>query len=130
MSSPPPTPTHPETEPVAVSSDERTWGMLCHLSGLAILLAIPFAHIIAPLIIWLIKKDEMPFVNEQGKESLNFQISVAIYLIASVILLFVGVGFVVLPALIIFDLVVVIVASVKANQGIAYRYPLCIRFIS
>jgi len=110
------------------TKEARTWAMLSHLGVFAGYI-IPFGHIIAPLVIWLIKKDESPFVDDQGKESLNFQISMTIYFIIALLLMFVFVGFILLPALVIFDLVIVIVAGVKANEGVKYRYPLSIRFI-
>ena len=117
----------PETPPL--SKDERLWGMLCHLSALACLTAIPFANVIGPLVVWLIKKDEMPFVDDQGKEAVNFQISVSIYAIVSAVLILAVIGIVLLPAVLIFGLVMTIIASLQANQGEAYRYPLCIRFL-
>ncbi len=110
------------------AKEARTWAMLCHLGVFAGNI-IPFGHIIAPLVIWLIKKDESPFVDDQGKESLNFQISMTIYFIIALLLMFVFIGFILLPALVIFDLVIVIVAAVKVNEGVKYRYPLSIRFI-
>ena len=108
--------------------DERTFGMLCHLLALAGYV-IPFGNIIGPLIIWLIKKDEYPFVDDQGKQSLNFQISMMIYAIVSAVLMLVIIGFFLLIAVGIVNLVLVIMASMKANQGEAYRYPLAIEFI-
>ena len=108
--------------------DARTWAMLSHLGALAGYI-IPFGNIIAPLVIWLIKKDESPLVDDQGKESLNFQISITIYVIVALILTAIIIGFVLLPAVVIFDLVMVIIAAIKANDGEKYRYPLCIRFI-
>jgi uncharacterized Tic20 family protein len=111
-----------------MEKEARTWGMLCHLSALAGFL-IPFGNIIAPLVIWLIKKDEHPFVDEQGKESLNFQISVAIYAFISGILVLVLVGILLLIIIAIASLILVIIATVKANDGISFRYPLTIRFI-
>ena len=111
-----------------ISKEERTWGMLCHLIVLSGFI-IPFASIIAPLVIWLIKKDEMPFVNDQGKESLNFQITILIGFIISFILAFVFIGFLLMIALAIFDLIMVIVAAMKANEGVRYRYPYSLRFI-
>jgi len=80
-------------------------------------------------VVWLIKKDEYPRVDEQGKESMNFQISMAIYSLISLLLVFVLIGFVLLIAVVVFDLVYVIIASVKAQQGESYKYPMCIRFI-
>jgi uncharacterized protein len=111
-----------------ISKDERTWGMLCHLiafSGVVV----PLGSLIGPLVIWLIKKDEMPFVDDQGKESLNFQITMLIAVIISAILTVVVIGFLLLAVLGIFWLVVVIMAAIKANDGVAYRYPYAIRFL-
>lgn len=116
--------------PVTTNSQERTFAMLCHLSALSAAIGIPFGNILGPLIFWLVKKDEFPLVDDQGKESLNFQISVTIYAIVSAILILVLVGIALLIALGLFWFVVVIIASVKANEGVAYRYPLTIRFIN
>ncbi len=112
----------PEQKFEEVSSDSRTLGMLCHLLGL-------FTCFIGPLIIWLIKKDEDPFVDNQGKEALNFQITVAIAFIVSGLLALVCVGVFLGIAVGIADLVFCIVAAAKANSGQAYRYPVSIRFI-
>lgn len=103
--------------------------MLCHISALAGY-AIPLGNIIGPLIFWLIKKDEMPFVDEQGKESINFQITMTIAMIISGVLILALVGIILLPAVIITSLILMIIASIKANAGEHYRYPLTIRFIS
>ncbi len=107
---------------------ERTWGMLCHLV-VFVGYIIPFASIIGPLVIWMIKRDEMPFVDDQGKESLNFQITIMLALIVSAILMFVLIGVVLIFVVVIFQFIVVIIASIKANEGVYYRYPLCIRLI-
>jgi len=107
--------------------DENMWGMLCHLSAFAGYF-IPFGNIIGPLVIWLIKKDEYPLVEDQGKESLNFQISIAIYAVISLILALVIIGFFLLIAIGILNLVMIIVASVKANEGVRFRYPFAIKF--
>lgn len=112
----------PEQKFEDVSSDSRMMGMLCHLLGL-------FTCFIGPLIIWLIKKDEDPFVDNQGKEALNFQITVGIAFIVSGLLAFVCVGVFMGTAVGIADLVFCIVAAAKANSGQAYRYPVSIRFI-
>ena len=96
-------------------------GMLCHLLGLI--------GFIGPLIIWLIKKDDDEFINDQGKEALNWQISVVIYMVAAWLLCFVFIGFLLLPAVGILNLVFIIIATIKANDGVKYRYPICIRLI-
>ena len=112
----------------SVNKEERTWGMLCHLLALSGFI-VPFGSIIGPLIIWLIKKDEMEFVDDQGKESINFQLTMLIAFIISAILMLVVIGFLLMAILAIFDVVVIIIASIKANDGIRYRYPYAIRFL-
>ena len=112
----------------AIDKEARTFGMLCHLSALAGYF-IPFGNILGPLVFWLLKKDQHPFVDDQGKESLNFQISCFLYLIISAILIVIFVGIVLMIAIGIFELIFIIIATVKANEGVAFRYPLTIRFI-
>ena len=112
-----------------VNKDARMWAMICHLSGLAGLVVPVVGCIVGPLIVWQIKKEEFPFVDEQGKEAVNFQISMLIYGIVAGLLCFACVGFVLAPAVAIFDLVFLLIAAVKANNGEHYRYPLTIRFI-
>ena len=85
---------------------------------------------IGPLVIYLVKRDESAFVGDQAKEVLNFHLSVLIYFAAAFLSLFVFIGFVLLPALGVFVFVVTIVGAIRAYEGNAYRYPLCIRFIS
>ncbi|HZS04450.1 MAG TPA: DUF4870 domain-containing protein [Blastocatellia bacterium] len=111
-----------------ITQDERTFGMLAHLSALSGYI-IPFGNIIGPLVIWLIKKDQSRFVDDQGKESLNFQISVTIYAIIAGLSILVLVGILLLPAVALFGLIMTIIAGIKANEGVPYRYPLTIRFI-
>lgn len=113
----------------AVSSEERTWGMLSHLLALSGFIGVPFGNILAPLIIWLVKKDQSQFVADQAKESLNFQISLIIYAIVSGILVLVLIGFVLLGVIFIGGIVLTIIATMKANNGEHYRYPLTIRLI-
>lgn len=110
------------------SPDERTWGLFAHLSALAGFF-IPLGNIVGPLIVWLIKKDQMPFVNDQGKESLNFQILVSVLLLISIALWCVVVGFFITPIIAIGAIIFEIVAAIQAQKGIAYRYPINIRFI-
>lgn len=109
--------------------DERMWGMLCHLSALAMFILPAAGNIIGPLIVYLIKKDEYSFVDDQGKESLNFQITVTILMFASAILIIIGIGILLLLAIGIAALVFTIIAAVRANEGEFYRYPWSIRFL-
>lgn len=125
---PPPSPSEP---PMAggPSADERQWAMFAHLSAL-IGLIIPFGSIIGPLVIWLIKKDTMPFVNDQGKEALNFNITVAIAAIVGWILCFILIGFLVLAVVFVAWLVLTIIGTIKANEGTTYRYPFTLRLVN
>jgi hypothetical protein len=122
------------------ASDTRTWEVLCHLSALLLLIGIPFGNIFGPLIVWLIKRGDSPSVDEHGKESLNFQISLLIYLAVATavtaLLSLILIGLLLWPLLIIafiiwpvLDLILVIVASIKASNGEFYRYPLTLRLL-
>jgi uncharacterized Tic20 family protein len=109
--------------------------MIGHLSALTGLIS-GFGYIAGPLIVWLIKKDTMPFVATEAKEALNFNISWCIWLvlvsIAAVILMLVLVGILLLPLLFIIPLgmaILSIVAGIRANEGHHYRYPLTMRLI-
>jgi uncharacterized Tic20 family protein len=112
-----------------ITKDAKMWAMFCHLAALAMFTSIPFANVIGPLILWLVKKDDFKFVDNQGKEALNFQISIAIYALACIPLFFILIGAFLFVALAIFNLVMIIIASIEANKGNSYRYPLCIRLI-
>jgi hypothetical protein len=123
-----------------ISAEERQWAMFAHLS--ALLGGIVTAGwagsagwFLGPLIIWQMKKDTMPFVSEQAKEALNFNILVSAIFVILWILTFVTLGIGILltgPLMLIIGiaaLVFVIIAAIKANQGIAYRYPVNFRLI-
>jgi len=112
----------------APSAEEKQWALFAHLSAL-IGYIIPFGSIIGPLVIWQIKKNEMPFVDDQGKEALNFQITVAIIAIICLVLVLILIGILLLWALAIANLVFIIIAALAANHGQAYRYPFAFRFV-
>ena len=118
-------PPPPSGEP---SAEERQWGLFAHLSSLAGLV-IPLGNVIGPLIIWQVKKDTMPFVVDQGKEALNFNITIAIAAIISFMLIFVVIGFVLMPLVGLVWLIFTILGAIKANNGEAYRYPFTLRLI-
>lgn len=105
------------------TDDEKMIGMLAHLITF-------MSSFIGPLVIYLVKKDESAFIGDQAKEVLNFHLSVLIYFAIAFVSLFLVVGFFLLPALGVFVFVVTIVGAIRAYEGKAYRYPLCIRFIS
>ena len=114
----------------STSSEARTWSVLCHASALAGLFFHALGFILGPLIVWLIKRGESAEIDANGKESLNFQISMLIYHAIAIILCLVLIGIPILIALWVADIVFVIIASVKTSNGEFYRYPLTIRFIS
>ncbi|MEG3192842.1 DUF4870 domain-containing protein [Lysobacter sp. D1-1-M9] len=129
-----------EATATGVPADERQWAMFAHLSALVggILTggwAFSIGCFIGPLIIWLVKKDSMRFVDDQGKEALNFNITVALVFLALLILSVVtlGIGLVIaIPVAVVVGitwLVFTIIAAIKANEGVAYRYPLTLRLI-
>jgi len=117
------------TESLEQNPEARQWAMLAHLASLAGYTGIPLANILGPLIVWMVKKDQFAFVDDQGKEAINFQISMTIYLIIGAITFCIGIGLIVVPVLAILDLVFTIIAAVQVNTGKAYRYPLTMRLI-
>ena len=111
-----------------LSETERNWSMLCHLSAFAGFF-FPFGGIIGPLICWLTRKDESLWINNNGKASLNFQLSMLLYMILAIPLCFIILGFPIIFALVVLKVVCVIIASVKAPKGELFKYPLSIPFI-
>ena len=132
------TPPPPPSDGVP-SKEERQWAMFAHLSALVgglLTSAIGgWGFFIGPLVIWLLKKDEMPFAGDQAKEALNFNITVsAIFLILLILtILSLGLGAILtLPIMLVVGigaLVLIIMAAIKANEGVAYRYPFAIRLV-
>lgn len=126
----------PPSISIPVNNDNRIWLVLCHASALLGFFVPVAGHIVGPLVVWLVKKDESSEVDEHGKESLNFQLSMFIYTsvlgVVVFILLFVLIGFLLIPlfaVLYVADIVLVIIASLKASEGKLYRYPLTIRLL-
>jgi uncharacterized protein len=107
----------------------RTWCAFCHASALlGVLVHFP-GHLLGPLIVWLVKRDESPEIDAHGKEALNFQISMLIYSAVAAVSCLVLIGFVFLAILWVLNAVFVIIASIQASDGKFYRYPMTIRFI-
>jgi uncharacterized Tic20 family protein len=103
-------------------SNARTFAMLAHLLGI-------FTWFVGALVIWMIKREEMPFVDDQGKEALNFQITLVIGYAISVLTYCIGIGMILSLLIWVVNIVFCILAAVAANRGVAYRYPVCIRLI-
>lgn len=108
--------------------DLRTWGAATHLSALAGLF-IPLGNVLAPLVIWLIKRHDAPILDRHGVAALNFQLSMSIYIIVAALLTLVLIGIILLPILVVVDIVYVVIATVRASDGQVYDYPLTIPFI-
>ena len=115
--------------PAAVSADDMSMGMLCHLLAI-------FTGFLGPLILWLVKKDGSRFVDHHGREALNFQLTVLLAMVclgsATFVLMFVFIGILLIPVLMLlplFALIVEILAAIAAQRGEWYRYPCCIRFV-
>jgi uncharacterized Tic20 family protein len=122
------------------SAEERQWAMFAHLSALVGGVvtsgwAANLGFFIGPLVIWLLKKDSMPFVNDQAREALNFAITVSIacFVLFMLTIMTLGIGaLLTVPLYVIIGvaaLVFIILAAVKSNQGIAYRYPFALRLV-
>jgi uncharacterized Tic20 family protein len=110
------------------SAEERQWAMFAHLAALSGFV-IPFGTIIGPLVVWQMKKEQMPFVAEQGREALNFQITVGIAFLVSALLSVIIIGFLLMPIIGIGALILTIIAGLQANQGNHYEYPVNWRLV-
>jgi hypothetical protein len=122
------------------SAEERKWATFAHLSALVGALLTSgwggsIGFFVGPLIIWLMKREEMPFVNDQGKEALNFGITVSIacFVLLLLTIMSLGIGAVLtIPLFLVIGigaLVLVVMAAIKANEGVAYRYPFSLRLV-
>ncbi|HVF85175.1 MAG TPA: DUF4870 domain-containing protein [Abditibacteriaceae bacterium] len=112
-----------------LTSEEKQWGMACHLSALAGLFLPTLGHVLGPLVVWLLKKDSSPFVDAQGKESLNFQLSISLYALLVSPSVFILIGFFLLGGLAFLSVLFAIIGAMRASNGESYRYPMTIRFL-
>jgi len=113
----------------APTENERTWGMLAHLSALAGLVVPLIGIVLGPLVVWLAKRDESEFVAAHAKEALNFNISVLLGAIVCMLLMLVFIGVLLGTALFIAWLVMTLVAAIKASEGHPYQYPFSLRLV-
>jgi uncharacterized protein len=114
----------------STSSDVRIWCVLCHASALLGVFFHFLGHLLGPLVVWLLKRDASPDIDANGKESLNFQISMLIYDVIAAVLCIVLIGIPILIGLWVLNTVLVIIASIKASRGEFYRYPFTIRLLT
>ncbi len=111
------------------SEEARKWGMIVHLAALVGLLGNGIGLLLGPLAVWLMKREEDPFIDANGKEAVNFQITMLLAMVVSGFLIIILIG---IPMLILFGLIAVvlpILGGLKAKEGEVYRYPMTIRFI-
>jgi uncharacterized Tic20 family protein len=111
------------------SKEQRNWAMFAHLSALLVYPTL-IGGIVGPLVIWLMRRDDMPFAADQAKETLNFQITVYLAGLVCGILMLLVIGFSLAVILVVAHIVLTLVAAVKASEGVAYRYPFNLRLIS
>jgi uncharacterized protein len=114
--------------PLVPTDDERNWAMASHV--LSFVSAWFALGLFAPLIVLLVKGGDSPYVRRNAVESLNFQINALVWTVLFGLLIFLGIGLVLLPLYGVFYVVCVITGTVRASQGVEYRYPLTIRFVS
>ena len=114
----------------APTENERTWGMLAHLSALVGLLIPLIGNVLGPLVVSIARSDQSAFVAAHAKEALNFNISVTLAALLCTLLMLVFVGFLLGSALFIAWLVMTLIAAIKASEGAAYRYPFSLRLVS
>ncbi len=124
----------PETE-IAPVGEERTWALLGHLSALSAFIVTGIGCVLGPLIIWLVKRDTLPFAADQAKEALNFNITILIAAAGLILFTIITIGIgalIAVPlgfALFFYWLIFTIIAAVNANNGVRYRYPLTLRLV-
>ena len=105
------------------TNDQRTYALFMHLGSL-------FVGFLVPLVMWLIKKDESPFIDDHGRSLMNWNISLIIYSVVSIIMFLVIIGIFMLLGLILLHLIFSILGAVAANKGDAFKYPMSIPFFS
>jgi hypothetical protein len=124
----PDVPTAASPSPEAREREVRQWAMLLHLSQLAGIL-LPVAGVLVPILLWQMKRAQYPELDVHGKIVANWLISYTIYMTASIVGLLVLVGFALVPVLGVLGIVFTVIGAMKANEGIAWPYPLSIRFV-
>ena len=111
------------------SSDVLTTASFIHLSALLGLLGNGIGFVLAPLVFWLLKRDDDPFLDEQGMEAVNFQLTMTLAAIVSAFMIVVVIGLVLLPIVLLMMTVMPIIAAIRVRDGEDYAYPFTIRFI-
>jgi len=118
-----------EEQAGGTSREARKWAMICHLSALIGLLANGIGFLLAPLVVWLVKREDDPFIDEQGKEAVNFQITMFLALFVCIPLMLVVIGFILAVIIAFLMIIFPIIGAIKASDGESSRYPLSLRLI-
>jgi len=118
-----------ETTVSPLPREVRKWAMICHLAALAGVVVPGIGFVLGPLVVWLVKREDHAFIDEQGKEALNFELTMLIAMLVSTLLVILIVGFVLVFVTYALAVIFPIVAAIRANEGQPYRYPLAIRLI-
>lgn len=106
-----------------VTESERIYATWMHLAGLSSYIGVPFGHVLIPLIMWSLKHKESPYIDQQGRDVLNFQLTITFYLIFSYILIFILIGFLFVGVVVLLHVIATIMAAVKTYNGETFRYP-------
>jgi uncharacterized Tic20 family protein len=112
-----------------LTPDERSWGMLAHLSAFVGVI-LPCGNVLAPLLIWLARRERSAFVADQAREALNFNITVLVGVLVCYALTWILIGFLLFAVLGLTWLILTIVAAIRANEGVRYRYPFALRLVT
>lgn len=121
-------PDAPPAPPVP-SAEARKWAMLCHYAAFAWFLAPMVGNVVGPLVVWQLKRESDPYVDEQGREALNFQLTLSLALMVCGVLAWLLIGFPLMLLVSVIGLVLTVIGGIKANEGRPWRYPFCIRFL-
>lgn len=110
--------------------EDKTWALIAHLSPLAgFVVPVPFFNVIAPAIVWFLKRETMPVVEDQAKEAINFQITLTIAGLICIPLIFVFIGIFLAFALIVYGIVMAVLGAKASQEGRLYRYPYTLRLL-
>lgn len=118
-----------EGQAEGIPREARKWGMICHLSALIGILGNGIGFLLGPLVVWLIKREDHPFIDEQGKEAVNFQITMFLALLVSALLALVLIGFLFMIIIAFLMIIFPIIGAIRASDGKNYRYPVSLRLI-
>ena len=117
-----------DTDTPSISSEERTMAVLSHVAAF-LGYVVPFGQLIAPYVILLLRRDESDFVVHHARESLNFQITITISLLVALLLTSIWIGYLLIPATLVYSGVMVLVAASRASRGELYTYPFALRLV-